>query len=352
MSPEHGIALSEVARNLRSSVVRTAILMILATVTGAAICGATRFDLERIAEQQRHQIEAGSTSFQIVGPGGARVDARRCAAASAIDGVIAAGGIWRTEAVSLPLQPSDSFQLVSATPGFIAAAWPTLGSASKSSVVLGPKYADYGARPGSTLTFASDSTTSGRLHVDAVASIPATIGLDRSIVVTAPAEGRLDSCLVRSQPNQYSNVGAALRGWFGDGTSVQEVLLRSDLNADPQRLLEQRPSGYGWLVAGLMLLIVASGAWVSRRSEFALYRLLGFRESSLVLMLVAETTALLLIPAQLGAVAAIGGAPTDQVTAAALVFDWVRFDLLVVLAPLVGLIAMPRRSVVATLKGL
>jgi hypothetical protein len=95
------LAFDEVLRNLTSSPLRTATLALLSAAIGAATTLATISDLGRVSAVVEQQYAAGSSAFEIVGPSGHRVDAVRCHALEAVDGVLAAGGVMNLAMVGL-----------------------------------------------------------------------------------------------------------------------------------------------------------------------------------------------------------------------------------------------------------
>jgi hypothetical protein len=342
----------EAVRNLVSSPTRTIVLAVGSVIVGAIIATATVVEVDRVVTVASQQEIAGAYAFEVVAPGGAAPAATRCNSLQNIDGVIAAGGVMATTGVRLDVQPDEDARILVVTPGYIAAAWPDLPDASKASVIAGSGFGNLGWQAGSVVHYTVDGTSSNvSTRLDDVTQHPSMLNDDRVLVQVAPPAGTVAVCLVRARADSAASVSQALRGSFGAGTSIQDVLIRSSLLSDPQQLLDSRVSQLGWAFGGLVIAVLLIGGWVARRGEFALYRLLGFPDRGILAMLTVETVALGLIPAQLGALIGIGIHHLDPLVANALVLDWLRFDLLIVLIPLAGISIIPRGSLLATLKG-
>ena len=351
MSGDFDLALGETLRNLRSSIKRTTTIVVIAALVGYVVATLSLADIRNVSELVRQQFNAGSTAFQVVGPGGGRVSAIRCNAITSINGVLAAGGILATEPVQLASQPDETLNVVTVTPDFAAAAWPSFAG-SHSSVIAGSYFRTLKWTSGTTVKLIRPSGVESVARIEAVPGAPSMVGLERSIVTTSPPRGEVDTCLVLASPENRSAVASALSGWFGDGTSVQDVLVPSALMTDPAQVLRSRPSSFGWLFGGAALMIVLLGVWISRRTEFALYRLLGSSEKFILGNFAIETFLLTLVPIQIGALASIGFRSIDVLTTQVFWLDWSRLDLFVLFIPIVGLALVPSRSLLLTLKGL
>lgn len=345
------LARDEVLRNLVSARVRTVAVLVMCGAIGASVTLATVTDVERVTRTVDQQYAAGSTVLEVVGPSGERVDAVRCHAIGSVGGVLAAGGVMDLTMVRLDVQPDSETRLLTVTPGYAQAAWPTLVEARTAAVVAGSDYRHLSWRAGDTVGFSEPGGAPTPVRLDAVASIRSVLGDERVVVSRAPPTGTVTSCLVLATPAARRAVARAVEGWFGDGTSVSDVFVRSDLVQDPQRLLDTRTSRFGWAFGGVALVVVALAQWVARRDEFALYRLLHVGDRGILAMLTFETVLLVLLPAQVGAAAALGSRPVGELLAVSLSLDVLRLVLVVTAAPVLGMLAVPRGSLLAALKG-
>jgi hypothetical protein len=346
------LGVAEAIRNLISSPTRSIVLAAGSVIIGAIIATATIVEVDQVVAVANQQEIAGAYAFEVVAPGGGAPDAKRCNALQNIDGVIAAGGVMATTDVRLDVQPDEDARILVVTPGYIAAAWSDLPDANRASVIAGSGFQNLGWQTGSVVRYTVDGT--GRIvstRLDEITQHPSMLNDDRVLVQVAPPAGTVAVCLVRARADSATSVSEALRGSFGAGTSIQDVLIRSSLLSDPQQILDSRVSQLGWAFGAFVIAVLLIGGWVARRGEFALYRLLGFPDRGILAMLTVETIALGLIPAQLGALIGIGIHHLNPLVANALLLDWLRFDLLIVLIPLAGIAIIPRASLLATLKG-
>lgn len=345
------LAFDETLRNLTSTWQRTIVLAAISLSVGFIVAILTITDVDRVAAVTKQQYDAGSSSFQVVGPGGSRVDALRCQSLEHIDGVIAAGGILHTETVRVTEQPDAEVHLLTVSSGFAAAAWPSSVRARGASVLAGSAFADLSWRNGSDVVIHYSDGRNAIITIGAVASSRSILGLERSLLVVEPPSGAVDSCLVLTDPQYRMSVAQSLPGWFGTGTKVQDIFTRSELVADPQALMSGRISGFGWLAGGFTVAVIVVGSWLARRAEFALYRLLELREPALLTMLIVEVLFLAFVPIQIGFLLAIGSHSLQTLHASALLLDLIRFDSLIALIPIFGLRCIPKRAILKTLKG-
>ena len=347
------LATAEALRNLRTSALLTGALVLACASAGATVGLATASETSRIAEAARAQYLAGATVIEAIGPEGSRLAAIKCHALMGVDGILAAGGIMASESVRLGAEPDADLSLITVTPGYLAAAWPELQNFKPLSVVAGPDLARSGVRSEDYVEV--HTLTQGRmlLRTDATPQHESTTGVDRVLALVSAPEGTVSSCLVLTRAGVTNNTTNYLSSYFGDGTSVRSALLPSTLVTSPDELLRSRLSQYGWLVSGLVCGIALLGFWFARRNEFALYRLLGLSEFSIVAMLMTELACLCLLPSQLGIVVGIafGAASVDDLVATSLVLDILRFDALLVMLPAIALTVAPRASILPALGG-
>lgn len=345
------LAVAEALRNIWSARVVAVSLMLVASLTGAAVAVLTIAEVGRIALVTKQQEAAGAFAFQVVGPGGNRPSALGCEAIRALDGVVGAGGVMQTIPARFAIQPDVDLRVLSATPGFAEAAWVDLDGTRAAAVVVGSEFESLGLTRGSHVGYIGPDGTTKVIEVDLVADKAWMLGSERVLVFAAPPTGTVEACLVRASPEAASAVGDALVGWFGEGTSIQELLVRTSLMSDPQEFLSARISQYGWIAGSLVLAAILVGRWAARRAEFALYRLLGFRERALTLMFVVDLLVVCFLPAQLGATVAIGVSSPDTLTSSALLVDLLRLDVAMALIPLLGMLIFSNRSTIDALKG-
>lgn len=347
----NSLALTEVGRNLRTSPLRTIVLMLVFLAVGAGVSAFTISDVERIADVAEAQYRAGAFVYEVVGPSGERVDALRCNALNGEAGVSAAGGVMARTAVSLASQPDAELRLLTVTPHFIAAAWPGDHATTSPSTFAGSALMDLGVRDEASVRYRVRDGDQQLIDIDAIASTRAVTGAEAVLVEVAPPSGTVDSCLVLVKPSVDGEAYDALAGLFGPGTTVRELLPPSGLVADPEALFDGRLSAYAWLAASIVCAIALFGSWLGRRQEYALYRLIGFSEGAVFAMLCTEAALVCVLPAQLGLILGMGTQPLELLTSAALALDVARFDAAILVLPAVGYLLLPRRSLLPSLLG-
>lgn len=345
------LVFSETRRNFVSSPARTLTLVLMFLAVGAGVSAFTSGDTERIAAVAERQYRAGAFVYELVGPSGQRVDALKCDSLNSVEGVTAAGGVMARTLVSLQSQPDAQLRVLTVTPRFIAAAWPEVGATGSLSVFAGSSLHEQGIQAGAWVRYYTTQGESQLIHIDAVAQSQSVTGEERLLAEVAPPSGTVDSCLVLVAPPAALSAGQAFVGLFGPGTTVREVLLHSELVADPEELFASRLSQYGWLVGGVACAIILLGSWLGRRHEFALYRLMGFTESAIFVMLSIEAVLVCVLPGQLGIMIGFGSQALDPLTSQALIFDVARFDAAVLVIPAIGYVLLPRGSLLPALRG-
>lgn len=345
------LALNEVARNIKSAPVRSLIIFCVALCVGAGVSLSTITDVTRVTQAQDKLYISGSAVLILSGPNGDPVPAARCHAISAMDGVESAGGVMSTEMIRLSTLPSSNTRLRLVTPGYFAATWPTLPRAHQLSVVADVSHRDYGWTAGTNFRYTDSAGREHTAKVDAVAAHPDVEQSGRTIAAVSPPHGTVTSCNVLTKVESKQVVASALRGWFGEGTSLTDALMSSGLAADPQIMFSERLSKFGWILGGAVLTGLMVMHWVARRSEFALYRLNHVSSRGIVAMFALETLFLVLLPAQIGSMFAIGLNDFTPLLGTTVLLDVLRLDLVIVLIPLIGLLAVPKGSLLATLKG-
>lgn len=344
---------AEATRNLLSTPLLSGILMSVCLLAGAGVGAATTVEVAQVSHAAHAQYLAGATAVEVVGEGGSPLDATRCHALIGVDGIVSSGGVMAAESVRLGTEPDADVRLLTATPGYPAAAWPELENMGPLSVIAASDLARSGLRSGGTVQISSPYLDVALLHVDAVPDEVSVTGADRLLVVTAPPRGVVANCLVLATPSAAPNVVALLTTYFGDGATMRQVLLPSALVTSPDELLHLRLSQYGWLIGGLLCAIALLGNWFARRDQFALYRLLGSSERLILVMLVVELACACLLPAQLGLVLGIGitAGPLDELVARSLFLDVLRFDAVLLMLPALAVLSLPRSSALSALRG-
>lgn len=341
----------EARRNVLASPVRSTVTAVLALVVGAAAIAWTCVDVRHIERGWHAQRLAGAFVWEVRAQWTEGLSAERCDALRGVDGVLAAGGLLGSSARHAVTAPGERVAYYLVTPGLPSVVWPDDAGVTSASVVAGRDVgSELGWVPGVNVQLrhvdpAGASTSVGSHQVDGVAVAAARVdGFDRSLVVASAPTGRVDSCLVEAAPGADAALGHLLRGWFEPADAAVALRLHRSgaLERDPVAELRARTSRWGPLLAGGVLSGSAAVTWWARRAEVAVYRMLGMRRGQVLRMVLVETSVMVLLPAQVGATAAVAACAAGGMSGAlarALLLDDLRLLLVLSVAPLACLAA-------------
>lgn len=340
----------EALANLGAHRLLTVLVVALGVATPAAALALSAADVHGIVGRQDQLVARGSTVFSITTTDRTTLPAERCDEANRISGVRASGGVVDSQAIHVQLPDYRYVSLLSVTPGLPLIYWPD-GERRDGTIAGSVIATDFGLVAGATLPV---SAPESRYLAIGVTEAAASRNRDYDLVLAqvVPPLGSTYECLVESVPGAQRRVEAALRGWFpGTPTLVTPYFTPPDTGLSPQQELEGRLSAWFAVAAALIGSGSVLASWMIRRSEFALYAILGLGRRGLLLMLLVEWTALVLVPASVGLVvgAAVTGSGALEATVAGL--DVARYLAGVTVIPAIGLIALTRVSAFDALKG-
>ncbi|MCU1441314.1 MAG: hypothetical protein JWP85_2311 [Rhodoglobus sp.] len=330
------------------------ILVLIAAIAPLAAVTLDIVDVHGSVERERELAARGSTVFSVTAVDRQLLPATRCDALGTVTGVASAGGITAVERVHSALTDRRPLTFVSATPGLAAVLWP--GTTAVDGVIVGASIgSQLGLVAGAVLPIAQ-AVAIRSLPVGAVAQ-PSTRSADYDLLVlqSVPPRGGTYECLVESEPGARARVEAVLLGWFsGTATAVTPYFVPPDTGRTPQQEASERTSAWFPLAAAGLVALGMLAWWVIRRSEFALYGVMGLSRDGLVLMLVTEWAMLCLLPGSIGLANALGSsaallddAPVAQVAA----LDVVRYLASISVIPLLGTALLTRVTAFEALKG-
>lgn len=349
--------LREAAGNLRASPARTAALIIATLLMSAAATATAAADTAAQEADFDKQVAAGSTTWTLTSGNGTPLPVPRCDALNTVTGIHAAGAIMAATDIYPVTAPTTRITLLTVSPGYLAAAFPNVspdttvlaGTGAATRLGLGDGATlDYrtttdATAPTTTLTVAQAATERGRID-----------GINDAILIASPATGTSDGCLAAVDPGAWTVSALVVQGWFAAAHRplAAPLVLPNDLVADPDRGLRARPSRYVGIAAGLAILVMLTAAWLSRRNEYALYRMLGLTRLRLVAMLTVDTIALGVIPLQAaaGLVALAYATHADPVVAAVL-SECFKAVSITAITPLIGVAILGPIDVRDSLKG-
>jgi hypothetical protein len=341
----------EAWRNLRASPVRATTSAVLAFLLGVGVLawsGAETHDIERTWHAQR---VAGAFVWEVRASWTDGLSATRCDGLRAVRGVVSAGGVMESSMSRPATAPGTRVPRHVVTPGLPVLIWPDEPGAVTASLSAGRGLAEeLGWSAGSLVVLLPDPpvvpvTDTSPLHLDHAAVVSARLdGFDAAVVETAVPSGRVDTCLVEASPGADQHLGPVLHDWFDedDGAVAVRFHRAGDLERDPDVELRRRTAQWGPLLGGGVLSGLGMVTWWARRSDLAVYRMLGLRRAQVLRMVLVEVTATVVLPAQLGAtlvVAASGAVGVSGAVARVLLVDDVRLVLVLSAAPLACLLA-------------
>lgn len=274
----------EATRNVTSTVGRT---LVVAVAVCGIVGGLTWVELATTGDLLAFQDEflARGGSVAIVDAEGL-VSASRCDALARRSEVVASGGMTRGGSVEVLSAPRTAFQTAWATPGAfeVWAADPPRGDDWTRSLFVGNVAAEeLGIRDGSVILVAGEEPQQVTvIDVEARNSQAA-----RWLISPVAPAGMVDQCWVEYAPADVEAGMAALEVAFadaGDTMAVRRAIRLGEFGRDPVAELADRPQRSAWVIAGLLLALLAWLATWFQRSEIGLYRAVGTPTAALWLL--------------------------------------------------------------------
>lgn len=351
------IARFEAERNFLSRPLLSGLIAILICAACFASVALSANDLSKVSQQLTRLDQEGFHTW-VFTSAGEPIQAEACERINQVSSVESAGAVIRNRQVAPTLMPNMDVMEKTVTSGYLRAVW---GPGAESSA----GYRNYvgmdlgqraGLRSGSTFSYFDktlDATTV--IEVDWIADRAGRVpGAQLQIFLLGPAEGIALECVVTIAPSERDQTLNLLTSWLGTDITVSQAGSSSVELVEPQQLLDARISKYLWLVSGIVVWILLCFLWFSRRSEYALYRTVGLDSAGELRMLAWEAAWLGIFPAALGSGIALllfaKGAYLD-VLWVQLALDWVRLLLVISMAPLLGSLILPKKSVLDRLDG-
>jgi hypothetical protein len=330
---------------------------IVSVALGILVCLATVTNVAAIAGQQAELVAKGVNVFAVTGQNNDFLSSARCEELNAVPGVLSAGGVGTVQSFQTPTLGETQNDLRTLTRGAVAIIWPTHQSPSPSpSIIAGASLGtQLGLTAGSRVTLATNGAS--RLSkIDAVEPpSPRDEQYDHAAVEVVVPPYPIVTCLVEARPGSREAVESLLLGWFASSpkTNVSPYFLSTFVGPTPAEQLNTRYSQWVPLEAGGVLLIVLIATWWGRRSDFALYLLLGARGWRFALIVGAEFTVVGLVPAALGisigTVAQLG--QLHGLVLSMTILDALRFGILTLAIPAVGVALLQSQRSLDLLKG-
>lgn len=339
----------ETVANLRARLSLSVVIVVASVVIGAAVPWATAIETTAIATYNDRMVASGANVFSVKGVSNNPISGIRCEQLNDVDGVLAAGGRISTDALAFPQAPSIVASKVVGTAHFGEIIWPEpRNSISGPGVIAGSEIAStLGLVPGAFV-----SEVGEQLQVDQIAQgSPRDSSFNRTVLVVASPDSRIQQCLVESEPGASAGVGLLLTSWFVDErVLVSPFVINESLDISPNERLERRISSLFPLIGGLSVAALLMGFWMLRRSDFAVYRLLGMTRFQVFCTMTMESFLLAIVPTSVGlSFAILANAPVlSGFVLTSVAIDSLRYAVLLFLLPAAGFLAVGTRNAFRT----
>ncbi|GAB4082747.1 hypothetical protein GCM10028783_36970 [Modestobacter muralis] len=351
--------MQEAVRNVAATPLSS---LLRVTIAAAAAIGCVAFtvhDVDGISTRFDEQVAAGRYVWREAGvTETARIPAARCDALQAVDGVQAAGSVLERATTGAANQPLATYDVLRVTPGYVSAVWPQAQVLTDGVVVGSLAAANLGLVPEAALTF----TRPSRTWVPDTAAVsmvmdpsPRDTAADRQILIVSPPVGTTTECVIAADPGAANDIGTLLSSWFpADTESVTTPWLRNNqLGISPDEELQDRRSQFGWPAGFLLLFLTTAYLWYGRRSDDALYALLGIRRGALFLMHLCEVVLLGVLPASIAGVLTLTALVPDASAAALRLapLDLLSLQISTLVIPVAFLLWTRKKGLLDALKG-
>jgi hypothetical protein len=289
------VLLREAAQTCRALLGRSLLLMATVAFLASAACFLEGASATRFHEQYRQAVNSGSEVLVVKDPDLAKLSARLCQAIGQAHGVKAAGGIRFRDALHLTQAPGVAIQTASASPGFFQVIAPDAAPPETGQIaaLAGASVArEVGLLVGDTLVTTEDEP----LVVDQIADLSARAPQQNRWIIWTAADEQIDQCWIEAQVGAKEDVAALARSYYLPGNPRIQVSAvaahdaRSALDGWDQRL-----DRFAWAAGAGIALVMAMILWISRRSELALRRVLGFSRLDVASQLLMEMLLITLV---------------------------------------------------------
>ncbi|RZI95950.1 MAG: ABC transporter permease [Microbacterium sp.] len=277
-------------------------------VAGAAFTAALFLE----AGEAQHAVEAQALAEEqgvgivVIDNSGRAFTGSGCTALAGIPGVIASGKVYDARAAHRVAMPHVPFQVATVSPGFVRLMDPTYSTRNGGTYVLG---SDFGSVLGSGVGAALDLVGAPSGHVGAI--LPESLHSQRHArwafnIAIRPDDAPIRECWFQVAPQEVEQYTALAPALFRDAAEmrIKRLAAPDSVNAATQRY-ESRASRFGWIVAGVLMGVLAGVNIMLRRAEYALYSISGFEPEELALLSFIESTTFTAWSGVLGASAAI-----------------------------------------------
>lgn len=320
--------LREELRNVLGRPFFSAIVFAMAFVSGFLVCGLSTLDVAKIEGREQQRIDAGLNVLLAVPSGASTMTAQECDRINHRPEVISAGGRVTVESFELGHPGGTSVTAWTVTPGYARAIFPNVSSYA--SVVIPQKIADQeGLSVGRHFALASGDN-GGTEKILQVSDIGKTTGrlqqMSSSVFISDAAAPSVMDCLIEAKPGHGALVSSMVESWFSEDVTVQPIVATHDLGRRPLEELRERASAAAPIFLGSLVVVLGSTYFLIRRTDFSLYRLLGYQATELSISVLASWLFLIVAPICLGS--AVGAVAFSEALRSEIVLTQVSVDVI------------------------
>ncbi|MFQ5523433.1 MAG: hypothetical protein ACE5F5_07630 [Acidimicrobiia bacterium] len=345
------ILIREAIRNIAATKARS---VMLAGVLALAVGFPVWLDLVETTRALTVEAELAAAGRYIAIAGAeSGVSRADCYALRNNPGVVGTASVRLVGPTEIATRPGDRYQMATAIPGS-ERVWGVSIRRGEGSLWLGEAVVeDLGGVPPELLAIGNPPTV---YTVAGVLEARRNQVVERWLTVVVPPTGEANECWVEWRPEVYEAGLGAMPTLLGrDDLVARERLRRDEFRVDPVRLLEERTAPTVWQVVATLAVFVGWIVHRARRSEYALYRAVGFSLADLYFMSQTEVMALLVLIGPWSAALAVSlhtlaaGLPTADQISLALQAGGLSAAAVILSIPL-GLLAMGRGGIADALK--
>lgn len=276
----------------------------IALLGGLTVLGGTISSYRDLTSQLKDQIAKGSHAYVVTSSAARVLSPTRCEAVRNLQGVRTAGAQVRVYSTAASSAPDSVIAVWEGTAGLGEFMFPDLDEAHTIGAAAGRDVAAAtGAAPGAVLRLEGASDYS--VVVSGVSSLATERikGSSRALFIPTARPASASACFVEALPGYEDALEATLTTWFGPANEWTVASLLPPGRFEVDIAEAARAGAMKWISPGfgLVIVVISASLWWSRRQEFALYDLLGFRPRHQLLMLFVEWSVTAMVPAICGA---------------------------------------------------
>ena len=248
-------------------------IVALSAFFGVALPGILETDsYARLSRTWASDMELGSNIYVLSASSG--ISSSECERLETWTGVLNVGALASGPVATFSQSPRNPFQTAVVSPGYMAVI-SDRGTTSAGYSVGAAAAKELGVREGS---FLSSPELGGAIVARIVDSEDRAGDQVRWVYDVSAEDFASDQCWVKADPLASNAVLSSLRAGFSNGANMEvQSVYKGDFPRAKDEWL-QRPTQQAWLVIGLAAFSTAALYSRVRRSELALYQILGFEK--------------------------------------------------------------------------